>query len=235
MTNRDLPDQATDPFTGIESGFPLTASSDRKPVRPVSDRYLPPKLPWAWLTHADFLGGSALAVGLIVHRNRAINAPFGWPNRVGLESGEPLGLGRKAVRLGLARLAETGLIRIEANAGRKAVVTILDLPTPDGRPQFVFPKIPLDWIGHAARTASPGLIVGLAAWRYDHMTQIPGESRFCIAPLLSSSRSTSSLTRGLAALEKAGLIERLPAPRGFARVRIVREPSGGKFESSRGI
>jgi hypothetical protein len=222
MPNENWPVKPMDPFADLVTGFPEVGPTQRKSHRAGSAKFLHSKLPWAWLTHADALGGSALAVGLIVHRNRAINAPFGWPNRVGLESGEPLGLGRKAVRLGLARLAEAGLIRIEANAGRKAIVTILDVPTPEGRPQFIFPKIPLDWIGQAARTASPGLLVGLAAWRYDHMTDIPGESRFSIAPLQSSPRSTSALTRGLAALEKAGLIERLPAPRGFARVRVVK-------------
>ena len=235
MANERSPSFDMDPFADLETGFPDFIPSKAKPNRVASDRFLPSKLPWAWLTRADALGGSALAVGLVAFRNRARTAPYGWPNRVGLESGEVLGIGRWGVRQGLGRLAEAGLIRIEANAGRKAVVTILDVPTTDGRPQFVFPLIPLDWIAQAARTPSPGLLVGLAAWRYDHMTDIPGESRICIAPLQSSSRSTSSLARGLAALEKAGLIERLPAPRGFARVRIVREPSGGNFESSRGI
>ncbi len=221
MTNRDFPDQPVDAFAGIETGFPLAASQDRKPVRAVSDRYLPPKLPWHWLTAADALGGSALTVGLIAFRNRAINAPFGWPNRVGLESGEPFGIGRKAVRLGLSKLSDAGLIRVDTSPGCKGVVTIVELPNPDDKPQFIFPKIPFDWIARAARTPAPGLLVGLAAWRYDHMTVIAGEARFCIAPLQYSKRPTASLVRGMASLEEFGLIERLECPRGSARLRIL--------------
>lgn len=221
MTTTNFTDQPFEPFGEIESGFPPEASQDQKSTRAISDRYLPPKLPWLWLTAADALGGSALAVGLIAFRNRAITDPFGWPNRVGLESGEPFGIGRKAVRLGLRKLADAGLVRIETSAGSKAVVTILDLPSPAGKAQFIFPKIPFDWIAQAARTPSPGLLVGLAVWRYDHMTDIEGEARFRIAPLQGSPRPVSSLSKGLDSLEKAGLIERLPAPRGFARVRIV--------------
>lgn len=221
MMSKGFDGQTIDPFTGIESGFPPESPREPKLIALVSDRYLPPKLPWLWLTAADALGGSALAVGLIAFRNRAINTPFGWPNRIGLEAGEPFGIGRKAVRLGLRKLAEAGLVRIETSAGSKAVVTILDSPPPTGKPQFIFPKIPFDWIDVAARTSAPGLLVGLAVWRYDHMTDIDGEARFCIAPLQGSARPVSSLSKGLASLEHVGLIERLPAPRGFARVRII--------------
>ncbi len=193
----------------------------RKPDRLVSDRYLPPKLPWNWLTAADALGGSALAVDLIAFRNRAINAPFRLPNRVGLESGEPFGIGRKPVRLGLSKLSDAGLIRFETSPGCKGVVKIVELPSHDGKPQFIFPKIPFDWIAQAARTPAPGLLVGLAAWRYDHMTDVEGESRFCISPLQGSQRPTASLVRGMASLEEVGLIERLECPRGYARLRIL--------------
>jgi len=211
-----------DPFNDLETGFPAIPTRDRQPRQVLSDKYLPPKMPWLWLTAADALGGSVLAVGLLALRNRAITVPYGWPNRLGLEAGEPFGLGRKAVRLGLRKLADAGLIRVDTSPGCKAVVTIVELPNPDGKPQFIFPKIPFDWIAQAARTPAPGLLVGLAAWRYDHMTGVEGESRFCISPLQGSQRPTASLMRGLSALERAGLVERLESPRGYACLRIVK-------------
>jgi hypothetical protein len=213
---------SSDPFADLITGFPDCVPSESKPDSVVPLHYLPSHLPWSWLTRADALGGSALAVGLIVFRNRSRTAPTDWPNRVGLEAGEPLGIGRRAVRLALTRLAETGLIEVESRLGRKAVVKIIDVPTPNDKPQFIFPRIPLDWIGLAARCPSPGLLLGLAAWRFGHMTREQGVSRFRIAPLEGSTRSTASLRLGLAGLEKAGLIERLEAPTGFARLRIVR-------------
>lgn len=211
-----------DPFNDLETGFPAIATRDRQPRQVLSDKYLPPKMPWLWLTAADALKGSALAVGLLAFRNQAITAPYGWPNRLGLEAGESFGLGRKAVRLGLRKLAEAGLIRVDTSPGCKAVVTIVELPNPDDKPQFIFPKIPFDWITQAARTPAPGLLVGLAAWRYDHMTDIEGESQFSISPLQCSHRPTASLLRGLASLERARLIERLDSPRGYARLRVVK-------------
>lgn len=226
-------DSMDDPFSNLQTGFPAESTSARVHPGRVSEKTLPAKMPWLWLTRADELGGSALAVGLLALRNRAMTAPYGWPNRVGLESGEVMGVGRWAVRDGLKRLAAGGLIRYELAPGSKAVVEILK-HEPETEPesswieyssksQFIFPRIPLAWINRAALCPTPALLLGLAAWRYDHMTKIAGESRFALNPLAGSTRSTSALRRGLVALESAGLVELMDAPRGFARLRIVKE------------
>ena len=222
-------DPMDDPFANLETGFPV--ESVRTP-KPIPAHYLPPKMSWPWLTRADELGGGALAVGLVVLRNHARTAPYGWPNRIGLESGEPFGLKRWAVRNGLKLLADGGLIRLEMKPGSKAVVEILksdssrvmesDWLASTKQAEFIYLKIPMDWISRAAKCQTPGLIMGLAAWRYDFMTKIPGESRFSIHPLAGSNRSTSALRRGLVALESAGLVKLMDAPRGFVRLKIVK-------------
>lgn len=211
-----------DPFGSLESGFPEKVP---KPVRPLKIGYLPAQSPWLWLARADELGGSALAVGLIALRNHARTSPYGWPNRVGLDSGEPLGLGRRAVRQGLKRLADGGLIEVDTKAGRKPVVTIQDYPPalPDEPPQYIHYRVPWPWICRATRCPTPALIVGLAAWRFDYMTRERGVSRFQIDPLSGSTRAAVALQRGLTALESAGLVELIDAPRGYARLRICKQ------------
>lgn len=229
--NTELTGLNDDPFSNLETGFPPERVHPPIVATLKSEKTLPAKMPWYWLTRADELGGSALAVGLVVLRNHAMTAPYGWPNRVGLESGEIFGLGRKAVRHGLNRLADGGLIRYELKPGSKPVVDVLRVePAKPGsdwlghdlKLAFIFHRIPLDWISRAALCPTPALLAGLAAWRYDYMTDIPGESRFSIHPLAGSTRPGSAMKRGLVSLESAGLVELLDAPRGYARLKIIK-------------
>ena len=114
------------------------------------------------------------------------------------------------------------LIEADSGIGRKSVIKILDCPQElSSEPAFIFNRIPFDWICRAAMVPTPGLIVGLAAWRFERMTEEEDISRFKINPLHGSDRSQASLRYGLNALRKAGLIELLPSLTGYTNVRII--------------
>ncbi len=220
-------------FNNLETSFPQDLAENQGKVRMVSSRFLPARVPWEWLLYADNIGGSALAVGLIILRNRARTAPYGWPNKIGLESGAELGAGRFAIRNGIKRLEDAGLIRVEWGVGKKAVVEILrereqllasDQPSiKDWKYQYIGPRIPWEWLCKAAQVPTPGLIFGLAAWRHDVFTLEPSVSRVPINPLRGSNRSTKELKRGARVLDTAGLIELVETKGDFARVRIIEQ------------
>ena len=224
-----------DPFANLETSHPRDSVVKSGRVRLVPSRFLPARVPWEWLVLADNIGGSALAVGLIAFRNRARTAPYGWPNKIGLEAGADLGLGRWAIRNGINRLEKAGLIRVVWGSGKKAVVEILrekeqllvsDHPTEkDWKYQYIGPKIPWGWLCEAAQVPTPGLIFGLAAWRQEIFTFEPSISRVPINPLRGSNRSPKELKRGARDLDTAGLIELVEAQRNFVRVRILEQNS----------
>lgn len=210
-----------DPFEDLISGFPCPAPA--RPVKPQKpELYLPSKLPWFWLTKADSLGGSALAVGLMIHHRRGISKVTGSRNKIGLTSCDEIGLGKFAVRKSLDRLIEAKLIEVDSGIGRKSVVRILDYPPGiSSESVCISQRIPYDWICKATMVPTPGLIVGLAAWRFERMTVEEGRSEFKIDPLHGSTRTHASLRFGLNALQKAGLIELLPSLPGYAHMRII--------------
>lgn len=212
-----------DPFEDLITDYPCPAPARLvKPPKP--ELYLPSKLPWFWLTKADSLGGSALAVGLMIHHRRGICKVTGSRNKIGLTSCDEIGLGKFAVRKSLDRLIEAKLIEAESRIGRKSVVRILDYPPGiSSESVCISQRIPFDWICHAAMVPTPGLIVGLAAWRFERMTEEEDISRFRINPLHGSDRSQASLRYGLNALRKAGLIELLPSLTGYAHMKIIHE------------
>ena len=92
-SNPNYPDPFADLITGFPEPSPISRSNLPKP-----ELYFPSRLPWYWLTKADSLGGSALAVGLMIHRRRAICSVAGSKTKLGLTSCKAIGLGKFAVR-----------------------------------------------------------------------------------------------------------------------------------------
>lgn len=189
----------------------------------ISDEFLPGNIPWYWLTRADQLGGSALPVALLVYRKDIMTKKNGRPNKIGHESGIPLGLGRSATRSGLKRLANGGLIELIRQPGSKVIVKIpkasLD-PPPNQKRLFIYQQIPWDWVCKAAQCSTPGLLTGLAAWKGLWLAQGDDSVKVRINPLSGSDRSPRELIRGFKAIEAAGLVEIIKMKAGVVTVRI---------------
>jgi hypothetical protein len=108
-------------------------TSKRLPRHRPDAEFLKGPIPLAWLAPAARLLGRALAVALsvwfesgrkaqrTVHLTGPILARFG--------------VSRKALYHGLRALEAAGLVSVERRAGKNPTVTILDPPTPGGRPE----------------------------------------------------------------------------------------------------
>lgn len=198
-------------------------SDTGKKYRITTDRFFPGNSPWLWMTKADQLGGSSLPIALVIYRKQIMASAIGRQNKIGLESGEPFGVGRSATRDALERLTKAGLIKSSLKPGSKRIVTITQesLETLPGKKHlFIYPQIPWDWICKAARCTTPGLLVGLAVWRAFQMT--PGEDLAQIRTdrLIESDRTAREIRRGMKALESSGLIEILKVEAKVATVKI---------------
>lgn len=212
---------------GVPIGHKLPYSGTKNgiiPQNPIPEEFLPGNIPWFWLTRADHLGGSALPVALLVYRKNIMTHKTGWSNKIGLESGLPMGLGRSATRNGLKRLAKGGLIELIRQPGSKPVVKItkasLD-PPPGQKRLFIYRQVPWDWVCRAAQCPTPGLLVGLAAWKGLWLAQGDDVVKVCTNPLAGSERGTRELLRGFKAIEAAGLVKVVKIKAGIVTLRIL--------------
>lgn len=216
----------SDPFTKLVTGF---LSDSLLPSKSSNSGYLPPSVPWDWVIQADELRGSALPVALIVCRHSAMADSARRANKIGLELGEDLGLGRIAVKDGLERLEAGGLVILDKKAGRKAVVKIQGCGNRVTKPRLGIP-IPWTWVCKAAQCPTPALVVGLAAWRFASRKTL--DSNFTI-PLEGSTRKAKSLRRGARDLQANGLLDLQPSLPDCIRGKIRPKTDAidrGKFE-----
>jgi hypothetical protein len=93
---------------------------------PKKEPFLRGPIPLGWLSAAATLPGKtlSLAIALWWRHGMAKGKPFKL-TRTALKA---MNVERDAERLGLARLEQAGLIKVERNPGQRPTISILDLP-----------------------------------------------------------------------------------------------------------
>jgi predicted transcriptional regulator len=156
----------------------------------------------SWVTRAATLPGASLVVALAIRflRDRYpkkttwSTAEIGW--RVGREE--------QAARRALRSLSRAGLIAMDRRPGNKPTLVFRDLPDSEDPGYPLWGPIPWRWWRAVSSLPGKAPQVGLACWLQ------AGWDRSACFELASSwptlGLSRSSMYRGLACLEKAGLI-----------------------------
>src|SRR5690242_18625348 len=100
------------------------------PTRKPGEAYLTGPIPMSWVTEATRLSGRtwqvACALWFVGVRSKSKSATVTLTEK----TRRRFNLSQCAVRRGLRQLADTGLILVERQSGRRSVVTILSAPVP---------------------------------------------------------------------------------------------------------
>jgi hypothetical protein len=103
----------------------------RPPRHRTGERFLKGPIPWSWLARAARQPGKALHVAIAAWHQAAMARSATVPLSLSDLAGD-LGVLRDAARRGLEALEAAGLVRVERCAGRRPLVTILDVSPGDG-------------------------------------------------------------------------------------------------------
>jgi hypothetical protein len=158
------------------------------------------------------LGVNPLRFAMAVKYWSGFRRPRGMSQgvRIGLADMGALGLNSRSARLALRSLEGDGLAVVERPPGRKPVVTLVEHPIQHDRALFL--PIPWGWWYAASPLPGRALPVALALWFRAGWLGGKAEFPFSLGDLEPLGLTRWTASRGLAALEAAGLaaVERRP-------------------------
>jgi hypothetical protein len=188
----------------------LSARSRPPRYRP-GDPFIKGPIPYSWLASACRLPGAGLPVAMTY---RFLACRYRGPNRWGLDAiARVLGISVDSARSGLHAAELARLLAVEREPGCKMAVAISDRPGPETGPNArpLRGTIPWRWWLPASRLPGPSLRVGavcwlLAGWERSADFELP------LASWAELGLSRFSASRGLAELERAGLVRAARTP-----------------------
>jgi DNA-binding transcriptional ArsR family regulator len=234
----ERPNNGHDPWDLDQLRLPVElvgnlSTRPRPPRHRPGDPFIKGPIPYSWVASACRLPGSGLAVAMAC---RFLCGRYRGRNRWGLNAiARGLRISADSARRGLHAAELAGLLAVDREPGCKLSVSILGLPgsgpglEPTNTPRPLYGPIPWSWWLPASRLPGKALHVGAACWLLAGWER---SARFELGAEAGAGLglSRSALGRGLAELEKAGLVsvDRLPGRSPFVTIRDVRQsPKAG--------
>lgn len=195
---------------GLVGGLP---STKRPPRHQPGETFIKGPIPYEWVASASRLPGSGLAVVMTARFLRGrYHHRQGWSLA---EIGERLGLSARSVRRSLASAEAAGLVAVERSPGCKPVVslppTVKPTPRRPGESRPLYGPVPWAWWHTASRLPTPAIRTALACWLaagWERSAEVVLE----LGAWADLGLSRSAASRGLVALQEAGLVAVGPRP-----------------------
>lgn len=177
----------------------------RLPRHRPGDPFIKGPIAHAWIASACRLPGAGLRVAMAF---RFLCCRFGAENRSGLNSvASGLRISKDSVRRGLNAAELAQLLSVAREPGCKLAVSVLDLPESESGPKRrpLFGPIPWIWWLSASQLPGKSLQVAAACWLLAGWGR-SAEFELAWAAWAELGLTRFSASRGLATLERAGLV-----------------------------